>query len=420
MIDIASRVLHPPSYDPEANMAMALMYNGVQYAPVSAKRSIVVPHSAEVLWSVIGKFGKQALWMGTVEGRPIFTQLLGGESADYVGAVRVFGIADKLLFEQLTKLDNQDMIMCWQLTTHPMNSNPFPAAFLNCKASLQVFPVSIPGGQAFTEWRIDLLTEAQHVGHMSKAIDDIMLVGYTNLIKYMNKSMTSSGGHSSGSTTQGGIVGSTVAPSAYGVQFMPQPAAVHTHTQSLSQATQSGPLTGSSAFLQQPTFVPAPGESLAASTPQSQGGLNPSPSVFQQQPMPQHMYSQFQGQQFSGQQQQFPGQQQQFPGQQQHQQQQFAQYPQNPYLFQQQSNSFQSMQMPQHQSQQQQHGLRHSESGISLPDSLRNVHRTQSESDRASQSTLRGGQTQPGGGQPQQGQLAQGTSNVSLHSDQAP
>ena len=32
-------------------------------------------------------------------------------TADYIGAVRVFGIADKLLFEQLTKLDNQDMIM---------------------------------------------------------------------------------------------------------------------------------------------------------------------------------------------------------------------------------------------------------------------------------------------------------------------
>ena len=37
--------------------------------------------------------------------------LQGGETADYIGAVRAFGIADKLLFEQLTKLDNQDMIM---------------------------------------------------------------------------------------------------------------------------------------------------------------------------------------------------------------------------------------------------------------------------------------------------------------------
>ena len=61
-----------------------------------------------------------------------------------------------------------------------MNSNPFPAAFLNCKASIQVFPVSIPGGQSFIEWRIDLLTEAQHVGLMSKAMGDIMVVGLTS------------------------------------------------------------------------------------------------------------------------------------------------------------------------------------------------------------------------------------------------
>lgn len=37
--------------------------------------------------------------------------LQGGETADYIGAVRVFGIADKMLFEQLTKLDKEEMIM---------------------------------------------------------------------------------------------------------------------------------------------------------------------------------------------------------------------------------------------------------------------------------------------------------------------
>jgi len=61
-----------------------------------------------------------------------------------------------------------------------MNSNPFPAAFVNCKASLQVTPVSLPGGQALIQWRIDLLTEQQHVAHMTKAIDDIMVVGLTS------------------------------------------------------------------------------------------------------------------------------------------------------------------------------------------------------------------------------------------------
>jgi hypothetical protein len=35
----------------------------------------------------------------------------GGHTVDYVGAVRVFGIADKLIFEQLTRLDHQKMVM---------------------------------------------------------------------------------------------------------------------------------------------------------------------------------------------------------------------------------------------------------------------------------------------------------------------
>ena len=57
-------------------MAMSIMYNGIQFAPVSTRQSVVVPHSAEVLWSVVGQFSKHALWMGTVQGQPIFTQLL--------------------------------------------------------------------------------------------------------------------------------------------------------------------------------------------------------------------------------------------------------------------------------------------------------------------------------------------------------
>ena len=33
----------------------------------------------------------------------------GGETVDYVGAVRVFGVADKMLFEQLVQQDNASM-----------------------------------------------------------------------------------------------------------------------------------------------------------------------------------------------------------------------------------------------------------------------------------------------------------------------
>lgn len=33
----------------------------------------------------------------------------GGETVDYIGAVRVFGVADKMLFEQLVQLDKTNM-----------------------------------------------------------------------------------------------------------------------------------------------------------------------------------------------------------------------------------------------------------------------------------------------------------------------
>ena len=53
-----------------------IMYNGIQFAPVSSKNSIVVPVTGDLLWSVLGKFGRMALWMGSMEGQPIYTQLL--------------------------------------------------------------------------------------------------------------------------------------------------------------------------------------------------------------------------------------------------------------------------------------------------------------------------------------------------------
>ena len=44
---------------------------------------------------------------------------------------------------------------------------------------------------------------------------------------------TSSGGHSAASTSLGGIIGSSVAPAAIGVQYMSQPAAVQPQGQPL-------------------------------------------------------------------------------------------------------------------------------------------------------------------------------------------
>lgn len=66
--------------------------------------------------------------------------------------------------------------------THPMNSNPFPAAFLNFKGELQVWPVSLPSNsnQCFVEWRMDLLTEQHAVDHMTQAMKDIMTMSLSS------------------------------------------------------------------------------------------------------------------------------------------------------------------------------------------------------------------------------------------------
>ena len=66
--------------------------------------------------------------------------------------------------------------------THPMNSNPFPAAFVNFKADLQVWPISIPtnSNQCFIEWRMNLLTEQHAVGLMTQSMNDIMHMSLTS------------------------------------------------------------------------------------------------------------------------------------------------------------------------------------------------------------------------------------------------
>ena len=66
--------------------------------------------------------------------------------------------------------------------THPMNSNPFPAAFLNFKGELQVWPVSLPenSNQCFIEWRMNLLTEQHAVDHMTQSMDGIMNVSLSS------------------------------------------------------------------------------------------------------------------------------------------------------------------------------------------------------------------------------------------------
>ena len=65
----------------------------------------------------------------------------------------------------------------WHIISHPLATNPFPASILNCKASIRVVPVLIPGNQSFVDYKVELLTELHAVDVMRKLIEGIMRVG---------------------------------------------------------------------------------------------------------------------------------------------------------------------------------------------------------------------------------------------------
>ena len=69
-----------------------------------------------------------------------------------------------------------------------MNSNPFPAAFVNFKGELQVWPVTIPanGAQCFVEWRMDLLTELHAVELMTNSMNNIMALSLNSKLPVLS------------------------------------------------------------------------------------------------------------------------------------------------------------------------------------------------------------------------------------------
>jgi hypothetical protein len=48
----------------------------LDYARVAARMSLVLPFEAHQVWDVLKTWSKQAQWMGEIEGKTIFTQLL--------------------------------------------------------------------------------------------------------------------------------------------------------------------------------------------------------------------------------------------------------------------------------------------------------------------------------------------------------
>ncbi|CAK0784414.1 hypothetical protein CVIRNUC_007618 [Coccomyxa viridis] len=163
-------------------------YNGATYGRVSVHLSMVISAPVQKAWKVAAQFGNMAQWLGTVDGHQIHTQLLGGHLVDHIGAVRVVSIADKRIVEKLTVLDSQTMTMAWHIISHPLAINPFPASYLNCRTGFTIASVTIPGNQAFMDWKLTMLTELHAMDNMKAILGGMMRVGMLNIQKHFTRS----------------------------------------------------------------------------------------------------------------------------------------------------------------------------------------------------------------------------------------
>ena len=70
-------------------------------------------------------------------------------------------------------------VLCraWHIISHPLAINPFPASYLNCRTGFTIAPVTIPGNQAFMDWKLTMLTELHAMDNMKAILGGMMRVG---------------------------------------------------------------------------------------------------------------------------------------------------------------------------------------------------------------------------------------------------
>ena len=70
-------------------------------------------------------------------------------------------------------------VLCraWHIISHPLAINPFPASYLNCRTCFTIAPVTIPGNQAFMDWKLTMLTELHAMDNMKAILGGMMRVG---------------------------------------------------------------------------------------------------------------------------------------------------------------------------------------------------------------------------------------------------
>ncbi|KAK9828538.1 hypothetical protein WJX72_000650 [[Myrmecia] bisecta] len=168
----------PPLFTAPAHFSAQLAY-------VQVQTSGVIAFPIEEVWSVVRNFGRLSLWTPAVETQLVESQLLPGDSEGFVGAVRVVQIGDKKLCERVTAIDDELHVMKWKLISHPLNCNPFPASFVNYKATLTLRPVTV-GNQTLMEWDGEFYTEHAYADSMRHTWRTMYEAGFVGLHEYLS------------------------------------------------------------------------------------------------------------------------------------------------------------------------------------------------------------------------------------------
>lgn len=166
----------------------------------------VITASVQHLWDVVRDYGQAHTWFGMYRGVKTFTSLLPGQINCQIGAMRFVIIGHSGFVDQLDALDDERYIMKYKLISHPQNTNPFPGAFLNFRANIQLKEVT-RGAATFMQWTGEFDTDPQDCEIMRQSIEELFEAGFLELENLVAPPMARSMYHGGQAPPPVGVMG---------------------------------------------------------------------------------------------------------------------------------------------------------------------------------------------------------------------
>ncbi|KAK9821593.1 hypothetical protein WJX81_002665 [Elliptochloris bilobata] len=148
---------------------------------------------------MLRRFGEAGEWLGLATSETCGSALLHGQVEGQIGGLRLIKYGSKGYVEQLVALSDADRSMSWRIVSHSLNTNPYPAAFLNYRATMRLAEVTLDGS-TFVEWECSFDTDYPSADLMRGALRARCESGIRGLATWLSLRGAPSGPPSWGST----------------------------------------------------------------------------------------------------------------------------------------------------------------------------------------------------------------------------